>query len=520
MSPFELLRWSCAGLLLAAAWLLPRKVAGTGLRMTAALPADLLLPVGLFALALTLSSRPLLAGIVTLAAGAGWARADLDKRRVLREPIVFTDLFQAFDILRHPDLALPFPHKGLIVLGSLAVVAFFALVVHYEPAAHSLPGPLLLLACMAGLLLGIRHFPDRIAQQFSADPAADAAHHGPFATILLHALFAHRQRIRLHERVRAEPLASSGSSPCSGPVVLIQSESFFDIRRLHPDIPGDLLPNFDRCRRAARLHGRLTVPCWGANTVRTEFAVLTGLGAAELGFDRFNPYARFVTASVRSLAWELKQRGYRTVCLHPFDPRFYRRDEVMPLLGFDEFIGEEAFADAERINGYVSDRAVMQAAIRLIREHGPKLFLFVITMENHGPWSSPADTAEAALPPLPIPETERGALQHYAQSLRHADAMLGQLCAALAGAGGDAVLGFYGDHWPSFPALYAALGVGDARSDYLIWRSQASGEAKQCDIAASDLAAALLRVHREVSEPSERFSNQQGAAVDGRGTPE
>ena len=492
MNSSDLLRWGCAGLALAAAWLLPRRVADARLRLTATLWVDLLMPLGLFALVLTLSSRPLLAGIVTFATGAGWARADQDKRRVLREPIVFTDLFQAFDILRHPDLALPFPHKGLIVLGSIAVIAFFALVIHLEPASHSLLGPVLLMLCTLTALLGIRHMPDRIAQQFSGDPAADAAGHGPFATILLHALFAHRQRAGLRERARPGTPAPATASSASGPVVLIQSESFFDIRRLHPDIPRDLLPQFDRYRREARLHGRLTAPCWGANTVRTEFAVLTGLGQGELGFDHFNPYARFLTAPVRSLAWTLKHRGYRTVCLHPFDPRFYRRDEVMPLLGFDEFIGEEAFTDAERINGYVSDRAVTRVATALIHEHGPKLFLFVITMENHGPWTSPADLEDARLPPLPIPLTEQRALAHYCQSLRHADAMLGAVCETLSSTGSDAVLGFYGDHWPSFPDLYSALGGDDARSDYLIWHARPGRGTQQQDIAADDLAGHLL----------------------------
>lgn len=493
MTTPELLRWCCAGFALLLAWLLPRRIAETRFRLAATLPVDLLLPLLLFALVLTLSGRPLLAGIVSLATGAGWARADQDKRRVLREPIVFTDLFQAFDILRHPDLALPFPHKGLIVLGSVAVATFFALVIHYEPASHSLLGPLLLLTGTAGLLLGIRHFPDRIAPQFSADPAVDAARHGPFATILLHALFAHRQRTALRRRVHPDTSGVAASSDASGPVVLIQSESFFDIRRLHPDIPADLLPQFDRRRREARMHGRLTVPCWGANTVRTEFAALTGLGTADLGFDHFNPYARFLTAPVRSLAWTMKRQGYRTVCLHPFDPHFYRRHEVMPLLGFEEFIGDEAFIAAERINGYVSDHAVTETAIRLIRERGPKLFLFVITMENHGPWSSPADADDARLPALPIPEAEQRALRHYCQSLRHADAMLGRLCETLSLTGHDAVLGFYGDHWPSFPALYSALGGDDARSDYLIWHSRRTGETKELDMVTSDLAGNLIR---------------------------
>jgi len=33
--------------------------------------------------------------------------------------------------------------------------------------------------------------------------------------------------------------------------------------------------------------------------------------------------------------------GYRTLCLHPFDWRFFWRDWAMPALGFEAFLGEE-----------------------------------------------------------------------------------------------------------------------------------------------------------------------------------
>ena len=56
-----------------------------------------------------------------------------------------------------------------------------------------------------------------------------------------------------------------------------------------------------------------------------------------------------------TLAWRLRARGYRTVCLHPYDRTFYGRDVAMPNLGFDRFLGEEAFRDAPRLGRYVSD---------------------------------------------------------------------------------------------------------------------------------------------------------------------
>ena len=490
------LRWLLAFALLLTGWLLTRWVAGARLRFSAALPMDLLLPVTIFLLVLVLSARPLLAGIVALAVGAGWARADRDKRRVLAEPIVFTDVLQAFDIFRHPQLALPFPHKGRVLLVAVATLTFFAGVIMMEPPAWSgrpwLP-LLFVLAASISVALGRSLLPRgylNFRQQLSADPLLDTARHGSLATVLLYGLFARHERARRRASLGPAGVANSDAFH-GGPVLLVQNESFFDARRLHPAIPKDLLPQFDRGCRDSLSWGRLAVPSWGANTVRTEFAVLSGLTQQALGFDRFNPYYRFADAPLATLAHRFRAAGYRTICLHPFDCSFYRRDQVMPNLGFDELLGEERFAGAARVNGYVSDIEVARVATEIIREQGPKVFLFIITIENHGPWFGAPDQQIGDLTSLPLDAGERLGLNHYLSSLVHADTMFGLLRAELAAHTVPATLGFYGDHLPSFPSVFSKLGWRDAHSDYLIWHSRA-GSGQQQDLAAEDLAAAFF----------------------------
>jgi hypothetical protein len=273
------------------------------------------------------------------------------------------------------------------------------------------------------------------------------------------------------------------------PVVLVQGESFFDARRLHASVPRDLQPGYDRCRDTALRCGRLSVPGWGANTMRTEFAALSGLSQAELGFDRFNPYYAFARRQpVASLAWTLRAQGYRTVCVHPFDRRFFRRDIVMTQLGFDEFQGLESFAEAPRAGRYVGDEAVGRRIVELVDRVGPKLFVFAITMENHGPWdgarTTVPDAAAAAL------GADAGALHQYLDGLRSTDRMI-QALADRFGAGTPGWLGFYGDHLPSLPKVFDRLGYDDARTDYFIWHP-AGRRGEPADLAAHQLGGALL----------------------------
>jgi len=142
--------------------------------------------------------------------------------------------------------------------------------------------------------------------------------------LLVHGLIARAER-PARQRTLAAPSLVGGRRTGGAPIVLVQCESFFDARRVSPLIGSGLLPAFEACSTDAAFRGHLEVPGWGANTMRTEFAVLTGIPETELGYDRFNPYYALARAPLASQVWRLRQAGYRTICLHPFDRRFFRR---------------------------------------------------------------------------------------------------------------------------------------------------------------------------------------------------
>ena len=252
-------------------------------------------------------------------------------------------------------------------------------------------------------------------------------------------------------------------------------------------IADDLLPAFDHCCHSGVQYGRLAVPCWGANTTRTEFAALTGVEQAALGFDRFNPYHAFARNPLPSLAWCLRRAGYRTLCLHPFDRRFFGRNRVMANLGFDAFLGEEVFTGATRSGLYVADAEVARIGAELLREEGPSVFVFAITMQNHGPWPG-GGKRNGSRAPASVSEAE--GLRAYLRGLKGADTMLRTLSNFLATEFGDGLLAFWGDHLLSFPASFAEFGFADPRTDYLIWRPRCSPAACR-DLRAHELPKTL-----------------------------
>ncbi|MDR2364767.1 MAG: sulfatase-like hydrolase/transferase, partial [Zoogloeaceae bacterium] len=308
------------------------------------------------------------------------------KMNALREPFVFQDYEYFTDALRHPRLYLPFLGRWKFLGAAAGFVLAVAVGWWWEGAyarrfswSSQLGGIAVVFSCgLLCLLAGNRKSPT-----VSFDPGQDARALGLLASLW-----------RYGEEESA-PLAAASpfnflvpKNPASNlpHLIAVQSESFFDPRSLYPGIRPDVLAEFDRLRSNAAAHGKLLVPAWGANTVRTEFAFLSGIGGNKLGAHRFNPYRAIAAGgNVLALASCLRRLGYRTVCIHPYPASFYRRDRVYPRLGFDEFLDVRAFGDAMRVGPYVGDAAVADKIETLLPEaHGP-MFIFAITMENHGP---------------------------------------------------------------------------------------------------------------------------------------
>ncbi|MFL5265991.1 MAG: LTA synthase family protein [Stellaceae bacterium] len=468
-----------------AAWLIPRRVADT---ITGNPPAILLdvLPVLLAgSLVLTATGRPVFTGALLISLGAGFALADRTKRQVLREPVVFSEMSELPHVFTHPQLYLPFAGPALVIGGAVSAIVLCVALLSLEPGLWR-PQPLLVL-CYGGAVVGGTWLMSREPALGAAamalrelgatgEPVDDAARLGPFAMVLTYGVIARAERAARRARHTLSPAPTIGRMPggSGAPLLLVQCESFFDARRLSPLVPRDLLCGYDACCERGTF-GRLEVPGWGANTMRAEFAVLTGIPESELGYDRFNPYHAFARAPIASLAWRLRAEGYRTICLHPFDRGFFRRDVTLPALGFQTFLGIESLGGSRR-PPYCSDPELARHVLRVLEAEGPKVFIFVITMGNHGPWREAGPPIDGGLQrkfdPTGIPQGVE--LLRYLDGLRQSDEMLKILLSELQRAHPDGVLAFYGDHLPSLPQVFGHFGFDEWSSDYVVWRGAGS----------------------------------------------
>jgi hypothetical protein len=437
------------------------------------------------------SGRVMFSEFVVLALVALMAGVSNAKYASLHEPFVFTDLSLFGQMLAHPRLYLPFLSLSTVVaiaVGGGLLIAGFLL----DPPLASRPiGAASLAACVclaAAYLLAAR-------LPLSLIPVEDQRRHGFFAVFVAYLLNGLQPATLRKFRDALEESPFSKGAPTTHPdVIVIQSESFFDVRHLGASINPSILAHFDAARRESVEYGELTVPAWGANTMRTEFAMLTGLPESRLGYARFYPYA-FVRHACTSLASWFRRAGYQTLAIHPYYADFFGRDRVFRLLHIDRFLDIESFANAPRAGPYVADAAVADVIIsELEAPRSEPAFVFAMTMENHGPLHLEAVQAGegAAFHSLgdAAPWLD---LTAYLRHLANADAMIAKLLAYLRSRRRDTVLCFYGDHVPALPHVFAKLGGEPARSDYFIWRNFGEAPARQQNLRVERLGTALIR---------------------------
>jgi hypothetical protein len=418
------------------------------------------------------------------------------KVMALREPFVFQDYEYYTDAIRHPRLYIPFLGwwKFLGAATGFALAVSVGLWWEETPAQRfAWSGQLggIAVVFFGGLLCLLAG--NRKSPTVSFDPGRDVRTLGLLTSLWR---YCEEEKAPLTAASPFDFLVPKDPGSDLPHLVAVQSESFFDPRSLYSGIRPDVLAEFDRLKSNAAAHGKLVVPAWGANTVRTEFAFLSGVGESELGVHRFNPYRAIAAGqNVLSLASYLKRLGYRTVCIHPYPASFYRRDRVYPQLGFDEFLDVRAFGDATRAGPYVGDIAVADKIETILRKARSPMFIFAITMENHGPLQLErvgiSDIGDFYTAPPPAGCDD---LTIYLRHLRNADRMISKLRLMLEQCEHPANLCWFGDHVPIMSTTYEIFGAPQGKVEYVFWTSQKTGGVEEREINAHDLALDWLRV--------------------------
>lgn len=241
-------------------------------------------------------------------------------------------------------------------------------------------------------------------------------------------------------------------------IIVILAESMFDPGILKNIEPYEYLEKL-RLIGEQGIQGDLSVPTYGGNTTRTEFEFFTGISLGNYP-DHSYPYMSLITNAIGSLPKALKRLGYENIAVHPHNPTFWNRNVVYHHLLFDDFISEKDFLDPDREGLYVADIEIAKKLENLLEDNKPQ-FIFVITMENHGPWGNQKNIDKIRRQSIPVPPAlSRDAHREFQEFVYHnnnTESAVSAVFDMIKMRSTPTLLLIFGDHLPILPKTYSSL---------------------------------------------------------------
>ncbi|RGY98105.1 LTA synthase family protein [Clostridium sp. AM58-1XD] len=244
-------------------------------------------------------------------------------------------------------------------------------------------------------------------------------------------------------------------------IIAIMNESWADFEEF-----GNLSLNrspMDKINSLKGIHGTAYTSVFGSGTSASEFEFLTGNTMAFLPSGSI-PYQQYILRPSPSLASFLKEKGYSTTAIHPGERTSWQRDKAYPLLGFDTFkCAEDMDVKKTEEHGYISDQSSFDQIIYEYehRKQGEKMFLFNVTIQNHGSYTADYPT-EVYLTDMPgaYPMAEQ-----YLTLEDKTDEAFAKLAAYFEKQEEPVLIVMFGDHQPSLEQGFFDMAYGVEQKD-------------------------------------------------------
>ena len=310
---------------------------------------------------------------------------------------------------------------------------------------------------------------------------------------------------------------STGDTPN---IIVIMNEAFSDLAVLGDFTPSeDYMPYVHSLQQGQEntITGTLTVSVVGGNTANSEFEFLTGHTMDFFPVGSI-PYQQYIKGEMPSLATQLVEMGYETHGMHPYGATGWNRDKVYPWLGFENTYFIKDFKYRSYIRDYVSDKSAFNQIIYTYEnmESDQPLFLFEVTMQNHGSYS---DLHDNFTPDITVEGVKNNALQQYLSLVKVTDRELKRLIEYFETEEEDTIIVFFGDHQPNDYVANQILRLNGKHTTkltkeevllrykvpYVIWANYDIEEATKKDMDISFLAANVLEIAGMETTPYQNF---------------
>ncbi|MCI8465508.1 MAG: LTA synthase family protein [Lachnospiraceae bacterium] len=293
-------------------------------------------------------------------------------------------------------------------------------------------------------------------------------------------------------------------------IIVIMNEAYSDLSVIGDfKTSEDYMPFFRSLYGSENtISGNVHVSVLGGNTANTEFEFLTGDTMAFLPTGSI-PYQQFLSDELPALPQILKDYGYTTTALHPYNSNGWRREEVYPLLGFDEFLYNGTFTYKKRLRSYITDESAFKEVIRAYEEkkqEGP-FFSFLVTMQNHGGYAKEWDDFERTITVDGREDDKLSRINAYLTLLKTTDDAFKDLISYYENVDEKTIILMFGDHQPHMETKfleelygkdYDSLAPEEMalryQTPFVLWANYDIDEAEHVELSANYLNTLLMDV--------------------------
>ena len=250
-------------------------------------------------------------------------------------------------------------------------------------------------------------------------------------------------------------------------LIVIMNESWADLDVINTVKTDCEMTPYLKSLQDETSNGWLYVPVFGAGTAETEYEVLSG------NCKNFLPtgsvaYRFYVHDPEYGMVYALKEQGYETVAMHPYAASNWNRNTAYEKLGFDSFISLENWQEElVPLRYFASDESTYKEVERVVdeKEEGQKLFVFCVTLQNHGGYDE--STAGSFQNTVSLEyDTEYPEAEAYLSEINETDKAFRSLVKHYENAKERTMIVMFGDHQPAVEEGFYEELFGKAKSEY------------------------------------------------------
>ncbi|MCR4728463.1 MAG: LTA synthase family protein [Lachnospiraceae bacterium] len=260
----------------------------------------------------------------------------------------------------------------------------------------------------------------------------------------------------VEEIIRKYERDSASEAPEEKPnIIVIMNESFTDFNYLETvQTSEETIPKFKALSENC-VKGTLVSSIFGGNTPNSEFEFLTGCSLAFLPSGMVT-FQQLISEPLPTIVDFLEKYGYKSSAIHLYNPEFFSRNRIYPLLGFDEFVNiNNTTAHLEWFYDYVWDTCSFEAIRQQFekKENNP-IFTFCVTIQNHGGYWH-------GLNNIKVTNGNSHYADDYASLLKITDDAFAEMLDYYSNVDDPTLIIMYGDHQPNlFDEFYDSIWAG------------------------------------------------------------